>query len=45
MRGASTEAKIIFANGLKFEGWIDRLVKSSGTKAPTIEAAKGVRPR
>ena len=28
-----TEAGIVFANGLKFEGWIDRLVKSSGTKA------------
>ncbi len=39
-----TEAKIVFTNGLKFEGWIDRLVKSSGTKAVRIEAAKGVKP-
>ena len=39
-----TEAGIVFANGLKFEGWIDRLVKSSGTRAARIEAAKGVRP-
>ena len=39
-----TEAKIVFTNGLRFEGWIDRLVKSSGTKAVRIEAAKGVRP-
>ncbi|MBF9197706.1 metal ABC transporter substrate-binding protein [Microvirga terrestris] len=39
-----TEAKVVFANGLKFEGWIDRLVKSSGTKAVRIEAAKGVKP-
>jgi zinc/manganese transport system substrate-binding protein len=39
-----TEAKIVFTNGLKFEGWIDRLVKSSGTGAETIEAAKGVKP-
>lgn len=39
-----TEAKIVFTNGLKFEGWIDRLVKSSGTKAAKIEAAKGVKP-
>lgn len=39
-----TEAKIVFTNGLKFEGWIDRLVKSSGTKAARIEAAKGVKP-
>ncbi|MBM6582668.1 zinc ABC transporter substrate-binding protein [Microvirga sp. BT689] len=39
-----TEAKIVFTNGLKFEGWIDRLVKSSGTRAVSIEAAKGVKP-
>src|SRR5688572_12953884 len=39
-----TEAKIVFTNGLKFEGWIDRLIKSSGTKAARIEAAKGVKP-
>jgi zinc/manganese transport system substrate-binding protein len=39
-----TEAAIVFTNGLKFEGWIDRLVKSSGTKAVKVEAAKGVKP-
>ncbi len=39
-----TEARIVFTNGLKFEGWIDRLVKSSGTKAVKIEAARGVKP-
>ena len=39
-----TEAKVVVANGLKFEGWIDRLVKSSGTKAAKVEAAKGVKP-
>ncbi|HEU6441056.1 MAG TPA: metal ABC transporter substrate-binding protein [Microvirga sp.] len=38
-----TEARIIFTNGLKFEGWIDRLVKSSGTRAAKIEAAKGAK--
>ncbi len=38
-----TEARIVFTNGLKFEGWIDRLVRSSGTKAAKIEAAKGAR--
>jgi zinc/manganese transport system substrate-binding protein len=38
-----TEAAIVFTNGLKFEGWIDRLVKSSGTKAVKIEASKGVK--
>ncbi|MBD2748406.1 metal ABC transporter substrate-binding protein [Microvirga sp. BT688] len=39
-----TEAKVVLTNGLKFEGWIDRLVKSSGTKAARVEAAKGVTP-
>jgi zinc/manganese transport system substrate-binding protein len=39
-----TEARIVFTNGLKFEGWIDRLVKSSGTKAVKVEAARGVKP-
>lgn len=39
-----TEARVVVANGLKFEGWIDRLVKSSGTKAAKVEAAKGVKP-
>lgn len=39
-----TEARIVFTNGLKFEGWINRLVKSSGTKAVTAEAARGVKP-
>jgi len=37
------EAGIVFTNGLKFEGWIDRLVKSSGTRAATIEAGRGVK--
>ncbi|MET0429875.1 MAG: metal ABC transporter substrate-binding protein [Microvirga sp.] len=36
------EAAIVFANGLGFEGWIERLIKSSGTRAPVIEAARGV---
>ncbi|PVE24640.1 ABC transporter substrate-binding protein [Microvirga sp. KLBC 81] len=39
-----TEAKIVFTNGLKFEGWIDRLVKSSGTKAVKTEVSKGLKP-
>lgn len=39
------DAKVIFTNGLGFEGWIARLVKSSNTKAPNIVASKGVKPR
>ncbi|GGE53285.1 metal ABC transporter substrate-binding protein [Agaricicola taiwanensis] len=42
---ALSEAKVVFTNGLKFEGWIDRLVKASGTKAKVVEAAKAVTPR
>jgi zinc/manganese transport system substrate-binding protein len=39
------EAKLVFANGLGFEGWINRLVKASGTKAPMVVATKGIKPR
>ena len=37
-------AKLVFVNGLGFEGWMDRLVKSSGTKATVVLASKGVTP-
>jgi zinc/manganese transport system substrate-binding protein len=36
------EAKLVVTNGLGFEGWMTRLVKSSGTKAVSVEAAKGI---
>jgi zinc/manganese transport system substrate-binding protein len=36
------EARVVFVNGLGFEGWIRRLVKSSGTKATLAEAARGI---
>jgi zinc/manganese transport system substrate-binding protein len=36
------DAKVIVVNGLKLEGWIGRLVKSSGTKAALVEASRGV---
>src|SRR5262245_14713378 len=39
------DAKLILVNGLGFEGWIDRLVKASGSKAPVITATKGIKPR
>lgn len=35
------QARLIVTNGLKFEGWITRLIRSSGTRAAVIEAAKG----
>lgn len=39
------EAKLVVMNGLKFEGWMKRLVQSSGSKATIVEAATGVKPR
>jgi zinc/manganese transport system substrate-binding protein len=38
------EARVIFVNGLGFEGWIDRLVKASATSAPIVVATSGIRP-
>jgi zinc/manganese transport system substrate-binding protein len=38
-------AKVVVVNGLGLEGWMARLVKASGTKAPTIVASKGINPR
>ena len=39
------DAKVVFVNGLGFEGWMSRLVKASGTKAPLVVATKGIKPR
>jgi zinc/manganese transport system substrate-binding protein len=38
------DAKIVFVNGLGFEGWIARLIKASGTKAAVVVASHGVKP-
>ena len=37
-------ADIFFVNGLGFEGWMERLEKSSGFKGKTIVASQGVTP-
>jgi zinc/manganese transport system substrate-binding protein len=37
-------ADVIVANGLGFEGWMDRLVEASGTTAAIITASEGVTP-
>lgn len=37
-------AQVVVINGLGFEGWIDRLVKSSGFKGELVIASKGVTP-
>jgi zinc/manganese transport system substrate-binding protein len=39
------EAKLILVNGLAFEGWIDRLVKTARATAPVVVASKGIIPR
>ena len=38
------EADIVFVNGLGLEGWLDRLIRASGTRAPVIVASAGVAP-
>src|ERR1700738_4589265 len=38
------DAKLVFVNGLGFEGWLERLVKASGTTAAIIVASKGIAP-
>ena len=38
-------ANILFVNGLGFEGWMDRLEKSSGFRGKTVVASTGVKSR
>lgn len=38
-------AKVIVVNGLKFEGWMDRLIKASGAKGRVIVSTQGVKTR
>lgn len=42
---ALAKADVIFVNGLGFEGWMQRLIAASGTKAKIIVASNGVKPR
>ncbi len=35
------EAEVVFLNGLGFEGWMNRLVRASGTRATLVETANG----
>jgi zinc/manganese transport system substrate-binding protein len=41
---AMAAAKLVVVNGLNFEGWMTRLVKSSAAKAPVVAAAAKVTP-
>ena len=38
-------SQILFVNGLGFEGWMDRLEKSSGFNGKVVVASTGVKPR
>lgn len=38
------DARIVFTNGLGFEGWIARLVNSSATRATVAVATRGIKP-
>jgi len=39
------DAKVVITNGLGFEGWMSRLVRASGSKAPVIVATNGITVR
>lgn len=39
---AVAEARLVFVNGLGFEGWLDRMLQASGTKAEIVVASAGV---
>ena len=38
------DAKLLVINGLGLEGWLPRLLQSSGSRAPIITATKGIAP-
>src|SRR5438309_11779067 len=38
------DAKLVFVNGLGFEGWMSRLVQSSGSKATVVVASTNITP-
>lgn len=41
---ALEQAKVVLVNGLEFEGFMSRLIETSGTKASVVEVSKGVEP-
>src|ERR1700733_1236846 len=40
-----SDAKLVIINGLGLEGWLPRLVQSSGSKAAIVTATSGIAPR
>ncbi|WP_026620372.1 zinc/manganese transport system substrate-binding protein (plasmid) [Ensifer sp. WSM1721] len=41
---ALERADVVLVNGLQFEGFMSRLIETSGTKAPVVEVSKGIEP-
>ncbi len=41
---ALSQADLVIINGLGMEGWVDRLIKTSGYKGPVVVATKGIKP-
>ncbi|WLP56945.1 zinc ABC transporter substrate-binding protein AztC [Agrobacterium fabrum] len=41
---AVSKADVVLVNGLEFEGFLKRLIDTSGTKAPVVELTRGVQP-
>lgn len=39
------DAAVVITNGLGFEGWMSRLIRASGSKAPIVVAANGITVR
>jgi zinc/manganese transport system substrate-binding protein len=40
-----SQADLVVINGLRFEGWMERLARSAGTRRPVVVATKGITPR
>ena len=39
------QADLVVVNGLRFEGWLERLVKAAGYRGPVLVASQGIKPR
>lgn len=42
---ALAETQLVVVNGLRFEGWMDRLVKAAGYRGESVVASAGIRVR
>jgi zinc/manganese transport system substrate-binding protein len=42
---AVARADLVVVNGLGFEGWMERLIQTSGYKGPVVVVSQGIKPR